>query len=127
QVAGLQGLFEEKVAQSSVTGIYRTADTATPSWTVLYAHYADLVVASQHHEMMLPAVPEEVLLSAGVPMLILPQNWTPAPVGDSVLVAWNASREATRAIHDAMPILVRARKATLFSYNPHVDRKHSDP
>jgi nucleotide-binding universal stress UspA family protein len=35
-----------------------------------------------------------------------------------VLVAWNTTREAARALNDAMPILARAKKVTVLSINP---------
>jgi nucleotide-binding universal stress UspA family protein len=40
------------------------------------------------------------------------------PVGERIVVAWNTSREATRAVHDAMPILERAQKVTVFKFGP---------
>ena len=39
-------------------------------------------------------------------------------VGSHVLVAWNATREAARAVNDAMPILQKAEKVTVLSVNP---------
>ena len=39
-------------------------------------------------------------------------------VGSNVLVAWNATREAARAVNDAMPILQKAEKVTVLSINP---------
>jgi len=38
-----------------------------------------------------------------------------------VLVAWNGSREATRAVHDALPLLRRAEKVTVLSIDPDED------
>ncbi len=39
-------------------------------------------------------------------------------MGRNVLVAWNGSREATRAVNDALPILERADKVTVLAVNP---------
>jgi nucleotide-binding universal stress UspA family protein len=39
-------------------------------------------------------------------------------MGRNVLVAWNGSREATRAVNDALPILERAEKVTVLAVNP---------
>jgi len=72
-------------------------------------------------------VPEGVLLSAGVPMLILPVGWQPAPVGEDIVLAWNPSREATRAAHDALPLLERARHVTLFEFAPSADHCDTAP
>jgi len=44
-----------------------------------------------------------------------------------VLVAWNASREATRAVHDALPILERADLVHVMAINPdHGRAGHGD-
>ena len=37
---------------------------------------------------------------------------------DGVLVAWNASREATRAVNDAMPLLAAAEEVTVLAIDP---------
>jgi nucleotide-binding universal stress UspA family protein len=50
-------------------------------------------------------------------MLILPPGWTPGPIGDNIVIAWNAGREALRAVHDATPLLERAKKVTLFAFS----------
>jgi nucleotide-binding universal stress UspA family protein len=39
-------------------------------------------------------------------------------MGERVVVAWNASREAARAVADAMPILVQARKVDVLVVTP---------
>jgi nucleotide-binding universal stress UspA family protein len=76
----------------------------------LFSHCADLLITTQPHpdqyHLANSAVPKDVLVTAGVPMLVLPTGWTGVdPIGEQVVIAWNFSREATRAVHDAMPIL----------------------
>jgi nucleotide-binding universal stress UspA family protein len=109
-------LFEEKTKKAGISARFHGRDR--DSNVVRYAYYADLLIASQpefdKRKLVVPAVPEEALLKSGVPMLILPYNWQFQPVGERVVIAWNASREATRAIHDAMPILERAKEVTVF-------------
>jgi nucleotide-binding universal stress UspA family protein len=41
-----------------------------------------------------------------------------ATLGETVLVAWNASREAARAVNDALPLLQQARAVTVLAVNP---------
>jgi nucleotide-binding universal stress UspA family protein len=73
-----------------------------------YCRYADLVVLGQH-EGERAHVPEDfaaqVLLQSGRPVLLVPSSGRFGEVGRRVLVSWNASREATRALHDALPLL----------------------
>lgn len=57
--------------------------------------------------------PDRLLRTSGVPILIVPDTKVVAGVGDRVLVAWNASREARRAITDAMPFIAMAKAVTI--------------
>lgn len=54
---------------------------------------------------------EDVIFASGRPTIILPKDW---PIGQGlpkvIVIGWNASREATRAIADAMPFLRAADK-----------------
>ena len=63
------------------------------------------------------------MLGAGRPVVVVPYagnfNTTPR----HVLIAWSGTREATRAVHDALPILQRATKVFVLSINPK-DSKH---
>lgn len=78
------------------------------------ARYHDLTVVTQPDPDESPALqvlqmPAEVLLRSGRPLLVLPYagecRLPPAP---RVLVGWNASREAARAMRDALPLLKKA-------------------
>ena len=52
---------------------------------------------------------EAVIFGAGRPCLLLPPNWGVEPtLFDRALVAWDASRAATRALGDGLPLLQRA-------------------
>lgn len=51
---------------------------------------------------------EETLFGSGRPILIVPYIQSAAMKLDRVLICWNGSKNAARAIGDAMPFLVRA-------------------
>ena len=63
-------------------------------------------------------LPEELALGVGRPVLVVPRYGTFETVGERVLIAWNGSREATRAVHDAIPLLQLATKVTVLSIDP---------
>lgn len=75
--------------------------------TAFYARFTDLVVMGQHRDDLgTPAdLIEEVLLQSGRPCLIIPALGDHPAVGRTAVVAWNAGREAARALHDALPLL----------------------
>jgi len=62
--------------------------------------------------------PDEVILSCGRPVLGLPVANLPDEVGRQVLVAWDGSREASRALNDALPLILGAKSVTVLSVDP---------
>ncbi len=48
---------------------------------------------------------------------MLPAGTKIRSLGETVIVAWNGAREALRAVHDALPILKRARTVTVFAFS----------
>ena len=46
-------------------------------------------------------------------MLVIPDEGEFRPFGREIAVAWKASREATRAVFDALPLLVKAKHVRL--------------
>ncbi len=53
------------------------------------------------------------VLDAGRPVLFVPPGRAFDAFGDRVMVAWNTSREAARAVNDALPILEGAERVTV--------------
>ncbi|HXP97596.1 MAG TPA: universal stress protein, partial [Telmatospirillum sp.] len=82
--------------------------------------HCDLVVLGHPKPHGLPEswTAERLLIASGVPILIIPDTWKADTIGNKVLVAWNASREARRAISDAMPILSTAQSVTVLVVDP---------
>ncbi|MEI6558289.1 MAG: universal stress protein [Rhodospirillaceae bacterium] len=62
--------------------------------------------------------PERLVFECGRPVLVVPYVGRFPTVGRRVLVGWNGSREAARALGDAMPLLERAQGVTLLAVNP---------
>jgi nucleotide-binding universal stress UspA family protein len=52
--------------------------------------------------------PEDLVMTGGRPVLFVPYAGAFRGVGRRVLVAWDATREASRALHDALPIIAAA-------------------
>lgn len=73
------------------------------------ARGADLIVASPRGRLgpTLCVDPAELVMHAGRPVLIAPETATRVGA-KAVVVAWKDTREARRAVADAMPFLVRA-------------------
>ena len=57
--------------------------------------------------------PQQVLLHAGPPVLVVPYIGAFASLGERVLLGWKDTREAARALRDALPLLRDARRVSL--------------
>jgi hypothetical protein len=59
-------------------------------------------------------------------LLGLPNAWHRKPIGDNVLIAWNATREARRAVADAMIFLVTAKAVTVLLVDAGKSYRHGE-
>lgn len=88
------------------------------SETMFCARYADLVVMGQT-EPKSKLVPEElvehVILHCGRPVLVIPHTGSFPTVGERIALAWNAGKEAVRALNDAKPLMAAAKSVTVLS------------
>ena len=72
------------------------------------------------------ALPEQVALSSGRPTLVVPYAGCFETTGQRVIVAWDARREAARAISDALPLLQQADHVFAVSINPRVGEEEGE-
>jgi nucleotide-binding universal stress UspA family protein len=90
----------------------------TPDSLVDLARLHDLTVLSHAQTDMLGGtVTEAVIFGTGRPTLLLPSGKGTKSLQwlDNVVVAWDFSREAARAMADALPILAKAKKVHILS------------
>jgi nucleotide-binding universal stress UspA family protein len=118
EASAAEAAFRQELARRRLDGdwLYREADASEAA--IALAPLYDLVVAGQPDPEATPADlrgvhPGSLALGSGRPVLVVPYAGTFENAGKRVLVAWNASREATRALHDAMPILQHAEAVTV--------------
>jgi len=126
--AAAESAFRNAAAAAGAGAEFRAATDASGAVS-LHARYADLVILGQRDPDAESAVDtgfvENVLLAAGRPVLTVPCVGTFDALGKRVLVAWNATREAARAVTDALPLLQRADAVQIITINPGA-RAHGD-
>ncbi|MFZ6644728.1 universal stress protein [Undibacterium sp. TJN25] len=128
--------FLSERAARSVTGFtQRMQELDAPSYEGMVAHdeagggigllarYCDLVVVGQASRnepspSVLPDFAEYLVMHSGRPVLIVPYVEDFTSVARRPLVAWDASRESTRAVTDAIPLLKRAELVQVAIFNP---------
>lgn len=78
----------------------------------LHSLHCDLVILGHPKPHGIPEnwTADRLLRETGMPTLIVPDGSSEKSVGERVLIAWNAKREARRAITDAMPFIASAKE-----------------
>jgi nucleotide-binding universal stress UspA family protein len=112
--------FAKMLRQEDVQGEWEMAVGLPASYVTRRAQGIDLVILGQRtpdHSTGLDA-PQEVVLACGRPVLIVPYAGHIERIGETAIVAWNGSREAARAVQDALPLLSAAASVTVFLVNP---------
>ena len=118
-----QQLFRSRTDVPGITTEWREREGDVGEIAALHARYTDMIIVGQPDPELPAAHPtralaERLLLGVGRPILVVPYAGAFTTVGERVLIAWNASREATRAVNDALPILQQASKVTVLAINP---------
>jgi nucleotide-binding universal stress UspA family protein len=116
-----EAAFQERVRRDALAAEWRQVEGMTPAQISMQGRYADLVIIGQAAPGGRPtpddATTEAALFNTGRPVLVVPQTGAAPTLGQRALVAWNASREASRALHDALPLLAGAASVTVLTVN----------
>ena len=121
RLANAKQLFESKARHAGRSDrVEWRVDVGVPFQTLgLHARYADLSIVPQNkpegQDYRFAELAEDLLVSSGRPVLVIPTGGAKKGIGRSVIVAWNGSREAARALADAMPMLERAKSVEIFT------------
>jgi nucleotide-binding universal stress UspA family protein len=124
--------FRQATAAAGVTDVEWRAPAGSPiDAAVAHARCADLTVVSQPDRAQVgwslsAQLVAAVLLEGGRPVLVVPYVGAAEIIGTHVIVAWDGGREASRAIADALPILVRARQVTVACLDPSATARGAD-
>jgi nucleotide-binding universal stress UspA family protein len=85
---------------------------------VTHGRCSDLIVVGQTDRNHAPDglafdFPQQVLLHAGSPVLVVPYAGMFPSIGRNVLVAWKGTRESANALRNALPLLHAAERVSL--------------
>ena len=120
----LETVFREELGRFGVAGAWHVGDSDPPAALLRLAHQSDLIVFGQPQpEGALPGraadLMQHVLLEAGRPLLVVPYAGTFDALarleGFHALIGWTETREAARAVHDALPLLTGAGAVTVLT------------
>ena len=114
--------FNEEVAQRLTDARWLESDGDVADGICERARYADLVILGQyewqgpHVSHPLP-IAHSVVLRCGRPVLVVPASVGPISFA-RVAIAWDGSREAVRAVHDALPLLALSQSVEIVTIIP---------
>jgi len=114
------GVLHETIHEKSLTH-------RVPERLVEYARLRDLTVVSVP-ESYDQWYAETIIFGSGRPTLVLPESPASHPFElNTVVVAWDFSRAATRAVADAIPVLEKAKRVRIVTVmnEKAIDSKHS--
>jgi nucleotide-binding universal stress UspA family protein len=120
KAAEVQGHFQSVCAQLNVSAEFRPIGKEDAAAAVIRnALASDLVVVGcpEPHGLPDSVTVEKLLLTTGVPLLIVPNAWNGEAIGSKIVVGWNSTRQARRAVADAMAFLTTAKSVTVLVVN----------
>lgn len=83
-----------------------------------HARCADLIIMAQpdkeHDRPDQTTIQRQVIETSGRPVLIVPTFGTFDKIGTNTLIGWSATKEATRSVHDAIPLMQKGNNANVF-------------
>ena len=119
----IQEMFETMSAKHSVRTEWRSVDGDMVEQILLHARYCDLTVLGQNdptEDFEAPGaneLPDAILLRSGRPVIVIPYVGSFNSLGENVMVAWDGSRLATRAVNDAIPVMKGAKTVHVLAVN----------
>lgn len=124
--------FRDAVGRKGFSSEWRVADGFVDEILPAQARSADLVIVGQAEPDAGPtATPadlaEDVTMAAECPVLIVPHIGVTKPPGKTVMLCWNASREARRAATGALPLLKAADKTIVLIVDPKASADREEP
>lgn len=114
----LKAIAEAVLASASVAGGWSEREGSLPQDVSIDARVADIIVfakcASDPGDEQ-SALIEEAIFQSGGPIFIAPEGVFGAPP-QRIMIAWNGSREAARALSAALPLLKDAAAVSIISF-----------
>ncbi len=119
----MEEVFKEAVAGSGIQTEWRCEEGDLVDTLIMHARYFDLTILGQRDPEFQEApgseeIPDQILLRSGRPVLVIPHSGTFETLGEHVMVAWDGSRLATRAVNDALPLMKGASKVDVLAVDP---------
>lgn len=116
----LEAMLKQADISGDVSQHYVVSGGAS-SLVGLRARYADLALIfpeTEANRTLRDAALRGLIFEGGIPFIVTPAERTPSLRPESVVVAWNGTLEAARAVHAAMDIMSAAKAVSVAMVDP---------
>lgn len=127
--ATAEALFNKKASSANLSYEYRSQEGQPVEILLTNAKYCDLVILGKRDPegpLDMGDYPDSVILSVGRPVLVVPNVGKVRSLGERVMVGWDNSAQATRAVHDALPLMKKAEVVDVIAINPSSTGEHGE-
>jgi nucleotide-binding universal stress UspA family protein len=118
----LAGKFGHRLESTKLSNAWATMETLpgdTSAGALRLARSTDLVVAAQPDPSSEAPETDALLSDSGRPVLVIPRGHAPFdPMLRRIVIGWNGSKEAARAVFDALPLLKEAEFVEVLVVDP---------
>ena len=117
---GAEQHFRSELRNNGIDGEWHLFDTGEEAKLIELAKTFDLTIIGQLSPDSGTTAfrPEEIAVEAARPALVIPYAGIFETAGKRALVAWDGSREAVRAVNDALQLLAKAEAVTVIHIGP---------
>lgn len=119
--------FDKAVRKADIGHEWRVARGLASDALRHHARYFDLTIVGQSDPDANGDsldVPENMLLETGRPTLVVPYVGEVKSFAKRVMIAWDDGAPATRAVHDAIPLIAEADEVSIIAVNPRETGDH---
>lgn len=109
--------FHDALRMRGIRGDWRLVDGPDTEEVIALARSVDLIIVGQYARDANGSGfrPGAIATASGRPLLVVPYAGDFTSIGEQVLIAWDGTREATRALNDALPLIQGAKAATVMT------------
>ncbi len=121
--------FRKTADQHEIANEWRCEEGLALDIIRMNSRYNDLVVLGQrdpNNDEDFGDLPDGIIMTSGRPVLVIPYAGKVETLGKRVMVGWDGSAQAARAVHDSLPLISKAKNVDIIAVNPNGNGDHGE-
>ncbi len=119
-----EAFFNQCADAAGVRTQWRRVEDDRARELALHARYCDLMITGRlvnGNSEYSVRLAESIILTTAKPVIVMPDVPNPPQPGKHIMVGWNGSRESSRAVDAALPLLAAAERVDVVCVDPQGD------